>query len=520
MLLVLLSMGCKRGIYCDILQMYNSIGGANLSTVVNARGVCIRNVGNGPLRFSKLGFYQTTEDAQSNQRELLDQSQSTVQLYTTGIANVHGSGIELEPSSSYVDISSVNNITLLPNTSIVIDFTTDVSFRVVRLGKLDKFTDPTACRLQLSTSSRYQKIADADFTVPKFMTFQSGDTQANAFLKADGSHVSPNGIFVVSTIAFREIRSITHTGTLPLNAAGTIKFTISPTPGSNSNVKVYYDTSSTSLSPTQCGTGTLTGSTATTSCTIKTSGIYYLYISLDIEANKISNSSTSGPVGPGMIIGLQTNPTGSVYSDSAGTTLVTTGNNVRLWKDLFGGRYDYVSNPSTPYPTYATIGGVNAIYFGNGGYLSTVNACFSSGMTNCSFEILVYLTSNAKSTFFVRQSPGFNTYDWIYAENGNVFWHQSNENGRMWNTGASAPLNSWQHYVIVSGSGIYRNGSKNASFPYSYSSVAVPDNQVIIGWDYYSNSYQYIAEFNVYSSAMTDAQVTTLYNMIKTKHNM
>jgi hypothetical protein len=221
-----------------------------------------------------------------------------------------------------------------------------------------------------------------------------------------------------------------------------------------------------------------------------------------------------------MIIGLQTNPTGKVYSDSAGTALVTTGNNVRLWKDLLGGSYNYISNPSTPYPTYATIGGVNAIYFGNGGYLSTVNACFSSGMTNCSFEILVYLTSNAKSTFFVRQSPGSDTYGWIYAENGNIFWHQSNNNGRMWNTGASAPLNSWQHYVIVSGSGIYRNGSKNASFPYYYSSVSVPDNQVIIGWNYYSNSYQYIAEFNVYSSAMTDAQVTTLYNRIKTKHSI
>ena len=436
LLIVLFSMVCTQRPFADMvydggdIHSYHSIGGSNLSTMVNARGVCIRNVGNGPLRFSKLGFYQTTDDAQSNQRELLGQLQSKVQLYTTGINNLRGSGVEFEPSSSYADISTVNNITLLPNTSIVIDFTTDVSFRVVRLGKLDKLTDPTACRLQLSTSSKYPTIADADFTVPKFMTFHSGDTQANAFLKADGSHLSPNGIFVVSTLSFSDIRV------------------------------------------------------------------------------------------PGMIIGLQTNPTGKVYSDSAGTTLVTTGGNVRLWKDLLGGSYNYISNPSTPYPTYATIGGVNAIYFGNGGYLSTVNACFSSGMTNCSFEILVYLTSNAKSTFFVRQYPGFNTYDWIYAENGNIFWHQSNENGRMWNTGASAPLNSWQHYVIVSGSGIYRNGSKNASFRYYYSSVSVPDNQVIIGWNYYSNSYQYIAEFNVYSSAMTDAQVTTLYNRIKTKHGI
>jgi hypothetical protein len=30
----------------------------------------------------------------------------------------------------------------------------------------------------------------------------------------------------------------------------------------------------------------------------------------------------------------------------------------------------------------------------------------------------------------------------------------------------------------------------------------------------------YFAEFNVYSSAMTDAQVTALYNRIKTKHGI
>ena len=140
LLLVLLSMVCKRRLYEYMaydanIHRYNSIGGSNLSTVVNARGACIRNVGNGPLRFSKVGFYQTTDDAQSNQRELLGQNQSTVQLYTTSIANLRGSGVEFEPSRSYVDISTVNNITLLPNTSIVIDFATDVSFRVVRLGK-------------------------------------------------------------------------------------------------------------------------------------------------------------------------------------------------------------------------------------------------------------------------------------------------------------------------------------------------------------------------------------------------
>ena len=319
------------------------------------------------------------------------------------------------------------------------------------------------------------------------------------------------------SVAVPPTRSITHTGTLSLNSPGTITFTISPTPLANSNVKVYYDTISASLSPTECGTGTSTGSTATTSCTIRTAGKYYLYISLDIDVNKISNSSSSGLVYLGIKILLQTNPVGNVYSDSGGTILATTGSNVRVWKDLAGGSYNYISNSSSPYPTYATIGGVNAICFGNGS-LSTVNAFLSSGMANCTFEILVYLTSNARSTFFLRQNPGNDTYDWIYAENGNIFWHKSNNTLRFWNTGASAPLNSWQHYVIVSNSGIYRNGSKESTFTYSYSSAFVPDNQVLIGWNETSNHY--ISEYNVYSSEMTGVQVTTLYNGIKTKHNI
>ena len=90
-------------------------------------------------------------------------------------------------------------------------------------------------------------------------------------------------------------RSIIHSGTLSPSVSGTITFTISPTPISNANVKVYYDTITTSSSPTQCGTGTSTGNTATTSCTIPAGG-YYLYISLDIDLDKISNYSTSGPI--------------------------------------------------------------------------------------------------------------------------------------------------------------------------------------------------------------------------------
>ena len=210
LLLVLLSVVCKfrsLGYTGGDIRDYNSTGGANLSTLVKARGVSILNVGNSPLRFSKIGFYQTTDDAQSNQRELLGLNKTTVAFYTTGIANLLGDGVDIEPVGSYSEISNVSNISLLPGTALVIDFATDVSFRAVRLGKIDNFTDPTACRLQLSTSSLYQTIASAEFSVPKFMTFPSGDTQNNSFLKAGGLHVSPGGIFVVSTLSFRDIQA-------------------------------------------------------------------------------------------------------------------------------------------------------------------------------------------------------------------------------------------------------------------------------------------------------------------------
>ena len=97
--------------------------------------------------------------------------------------------------------------TLLPNTALVIDFATDVSFRAVRLGKLDRFTDPKACRLQWSTSGSFETVADAAFSTPVFMTFRNGDTQANAFMRADGTHVAPSGIFTTSPSSFSDLQA-------------------------------------------------------------------------------------------------------------------------------------------------------------------------------------------------------------------------------------------------------------------------------------------------------------------------
>ncbi len=206
LLLIVLSLVCdSRPVPRRVTTLTHQVGGDASS--VKARGISIRNIGDSPLRFSKVGFFQTADDAQSNRGELVGQSPSSVRLYTTGIALILGSGIEFEPTGSYLEVSSANNITLLPKTALVIDFATDVSFRAVRLGKLDRFTDPTACRLQWSTSGPFATVADAAFSTPMFMTFRNGDTQANAFLRADGTHVAPSGIFTASPSSFSDLQA-------------------------------------------------------------------------------------------------------------------------------------------------------------------------------------------------------------------------------------------------------------------------------------------------------------------------
>jgi phage-related protein len=316
------------------------------------------------------------------------------------------------------------------------------------------------------------------------------------------------------TVELPPKRSITHSGTLSADVPGTIVFTISPTPISNANIRVYYDTISTSSAPQQCGTGTSTGNTATTTCTIP-AGVYYLYISLDIDLYKISNYSTSGLVYLGIKILLQTNPTGKVYSDTSGTTLATIGSNVRMWKDLAGGSYNFISNPSAPYPTYAQIGGVNAIYFGNG-YLSTVNAFLNQNMSSFTFEIFIYPTAREQITLFVRQHDGFDTYDWMYiGTNGNL-GYQSSNSSKTPDLGITINLNSWTH-IVITGTGIYINGSKVLTRIFSYSGSTVNDNRVMIGW---GGTRFYLTEYNVYSSNMSDAKVTSSYTDIRTKYGV
>jgi flagellar biosynthesis GTPase FlhF len=108
---------------------------------------------------------------------------------------------------AYGDCSEEKKISILPSTSLVIDFTVDVSFGAVRLGMMtDKKDQPSACRLQFNTSVGYQKIADALFT-RAFLVFDTGDTENNAFLKVDGPDLVTDRVFTVSSRSFSDMQA-------------------------------------------------------------------------------------------------------------------------------------------------------------------------------------------------------------------------------------------------------------------------------------------------------------------------
>ncbi len=180
-------------------------GGVSATAPVVCRGVCIRNVGNSPFRFSRIGFYKATDDAHDGRTcDVICENKATIRLYTIGITPVRGSAITFDPVLDYNDVSKAHHVTIVPNAALVVDFGLDVSFSVVRLGKVDSFTDPSACRLEMKTGSGYRSIATAAFSTPVFLTFSSGDTQNNAFLNTDGTPIPTSGVFTTSPISFKD----------------------------------------------------------------------------------------------------------------------------------------------------------------------------------------------------------------------------------------------------------------------------------------------------------------------------
>ena len=196
---------------CTVKSSHFLIGGSGSSvsssvssSMVVCRGVCVRNVGNSPFRFSRIGFFNAKADAIDGYMcDVICENKETIKLYTIGITPVRGRAIIFDPKLKYEEVSKDHNIAILPNTALVIDFTRDLSFSFVRLGTLDSLTDPSACRVQLITSSGYQSISNAQFSTPVFLTFQTGDTEKSAFMTANGVYIPPNGVFATSPISFK-----------------------------------------------------------------------------------------------------------------------------------------------------------------------------------------------------------------------------------------------------------------------------------------------------------------------------
>jgi hypothetical protein len=195
-----------------------------------------------------MGLYQTYEDAKNHRGDVFASSQMKLSLeYSRGGSATlirgpnatagnaltrflqcagmrcaaRGSGID-DHSDVFDSLSQDNYVLLQPDTALVVEWVDDVSFRVVRLGAFASTgsNDPSLCRLRLETlsgpsssasssasSSTTSGTATSETATPLFLTFSSGDTQSSTFIKADGSHIAPNGIYATSTVSFADAQA-------------------------------------------------------------------------------------------------------------------------------------------------------------------------------------------------------------------------------------------------------------------------------------------------------------------------
>lgn len=211
------------------------VGGESSSFGVTARRLRVSNAGTVPIRFSKIGLYQMYDDAQNHRGDVFASSQRKLSLeYSRGGSATpirgpnatagnaltrflqcagmrcaaRGSGID-DHSDVFDSLSQDNYVLLQPDTALVVEWVDDVSFRVVRLGAFASTgsNDPSLCRLRLETLSGPSSSTSSETATPLFLTFQSGDTQSSTFLKADGSHIAPNGIYATSTVSFADAQA-------------------------------------------------------------------------------------------------------------------------------------------------------------------------------------------------------------------------------------------------------------------------------------------------------------------------
>ena len=259
-------------------------GGASPSAPT-IRSVRLTNQGNDVLVFSKIGLYLQLEDATSNRIDLLEKNKASVQFYTMGLVASKGDLIDTTPltAQSYATVSPDHYVSLPAETSLVIDLEDDVPITVVRMGAIESTTAPDKRQLLVETSSDHTNIANATFT-PGFVRWLAGQDATRTLGGQASSNIGPSGIYeFASTLsgftAFPTSISCTPLTTLYSSSASRIVFTFDPADGlASMEVVVYYHVTNSSLTPTQCGAGTVdsTGS-ATVPCTFASTGTFYMY---------------------------------------------------------------------------------------------------------------------------------------------------------------------------------------------------------------------------------------------------
>jgi len=223
-----------------------------------------------------------------------------------------------------------------------------------------------------------------------------------------------------------------------------------------------------------------------------------------------------------IIFKLTTFPTGTVFSDSGGTTLATSSGTVSLWKDS-NNAYNFSLGIA---PTYSTAGGINAIYFSGNSFLAASSLALNN-LNSYTLETVVYLTSVSNTSYFIaKQYNGINSYNRFRSESGTIRWNTHNGSSVI-SSATAISANQWYHIVVTydgtTGS-IYINGSLSTSTGASLpilDDIYSTNGNTLGAWTGDGNTYgpnMYMAEFNAYSVCLTSNNVNASYTSRRSKY--
>ena len=264
-------------------------------------------------------------------------------------------------------------------------------------------------------------------------------------------------------------------------------------------------------------------STSYGSVMMTTDGILNWYFLQHYYRNAISvGGQTSFVYFSNMIFKLTAFPSGTIYSDSGGTTLSTVSGGVSLWKDS-NNVYNFGLGTAA---TYALVGSVNAVYFSGSSYLAGSSLALNN-LSTYTLETVVYLTSVSITSYFIaKQDNGINSYNRFRSTNGTIQWNTHNGSSTI-SSGSTLSANQWYHIAVTydgSIGSIYINGSlssaTSASLPILDDSSSTHGN-TLGAWTGDGNTFNgnmYMAEFNAYSVCLTGANILSSYTSRKSKY--